>query len=200
MEGTELLAYCGTPLYMAPEMVRRQPYGKEIDMWSVGCMAHELLCGQPPFCGSNRPMLEKNIKSFHGLKKYRREGLPPGDTTKHIMDEWAQYHVREEAQDLIAHLLHPNAAYRLKAKDALNHSWLSNNQAIASDEHMEHTSKNLVASQVKRKLRRAITKMGLVQHWAGLLDANGKGQMLYQKMDRVEKRINDSPACGCTVQ
>lgn len=54
-ESSEILKYCGTPLYMAPEMIRREQYDASIDMWSVGCMCHELLCGQPPFTGRNRP-------------------------------------------------------------------------------------------------------------------------------------------------
>lgn len=68
-ESSEILKYCGTPLYMAPEMIRREQYGPAIDMWSVGCMCHELLCGQPPFTGRNRPELEKNIKGFRGDRK-----------------------------------------------------------------------------------------------------------------------------------
>ena len=114
-------------------------------------MAHELLCGQPPFCGSNRAMLEKNIKNFHGLKRFRREGMAPGSTTKHIMDEWRQYNVREEAQDFIAHCLHPNAEYRLKAQEAVDSSpWLADSGAGNSTAHLTHVGDRLLASQVNR--------------------------------------------------
>ena len=99
-------------------------------------------------------MLEKNIKNFHGLKKFRREGMAPGSTTKHIMDEWKQYNVREEAQDFIAHCLHPNADYRLKAQEAVDHSpWLADSGAGCSTAPLTHVGDRLLASQVKRRTR-----------------------------------------------
>ena len=41
----------GSPLYMAPELVRKQQYGKGVDIWSIGCVAHMLISGTPPFYG-----------------------------------------------------------------------------------------------------------------------------------------------------
>ena len=56
----------------------------------------------------------------------------------------------------------------------------------------------LPTSQVKRKMRRCGTKMGLVQHWAGLLDSHGSEQMLYQKLARLDRDPNSS-GCNCSV-
>ncbi len=40
---------CGTPFYMAPEIHRGMDYDRRVDVWSVGIMTYEMLCGKPPF-------------------------------------------------------------------------------------------------------------------------------------------------------
>ncbi|OUZ99363.1 Protein kinase domain [Macleaya cordata] len=53
---------CGSPLYMAPEVLQFQRYDEKIDMWSVGAILFELLNGFPPFRGRNNVQLIQNIK------------------------------------------------------------------------------------------------------------------------------------------
>lgn len=56
----------GTPQYMAPEVVQRQPYGKPVDMWGCGVMLFILLGGYPPFVGTKDHLFEQIVKgSYH---------------------------------------------------------------------------------------------------------------------------------------
>lgn len=53
----------GSPLYMAPEIVREEPYDKSVDIWSVGVIAHILLSGCPPFYGKTKQDIYRSIVS-----------------------------------------------------------------------------------------------------------------------------------------
>ena len=53
----------GSPLYMAPEIVREERYDKSVDIWSVGVIAHILLSGCPPFYGRTKQEIYRSIVS-----------------------------------------------------------------------------------------------------------------------------------------
>lgn len=98
---------CGTPDYMAPEMLKGQPYGVAVDMWSVGVIMYILLGGYAPFssdkAGSLKRLIMRGVYEFHA-------------------DYWSN--VSEDAKDLISSLLKVDPALRLTAQQALNHSWM----------------------------------------------------------------------------
>ena len=64
-KGDDLKEQCGTPGYVAPEILARKPYGKAVDMWSVGVITYILLGGYPPFHHENQKELFKIIQKGH---------------------------------------------------------------------------------------------------------------------------------------
>ena len=60
-EGEQRSTLCGTPIYLAPEMIQNSGHDKHVDIWCLGVLLFELLTGIPPFIGQNRILLMKNI-------------------------------------------------------------------------------------------------------------------------------------------
>lgn len=133
-ENTLLQTACGTPIYVAPEVLSGEAYDKEVDLWSVGVITYILLCGFPPFFddGSNMAGLFEQI--MNGEFDYPDE-------------YWA--HVSEEAKDLIDNLLMVDPAARFTATQALQHPWLqgaAKDTPLSVSEQLQKTT-----NQAKRK-------------------------------------------------
>jgi len=107
-EETMMQTACGTPYYVAPEVLSASGYGQEVDCWSVGVITYLLLCGFPPFFGESLPeVFEQIMKAeFNFPNPY-----------------WAE--ISAEAKDFICKLLVVEAEKRLTAASALEHPWLA---------------------------------------------------------------------------
>lgn len=99
---------CGSPLYMAPEVLGFQRYDEKVDMWSVGAILFELLNGYPPFRGRNNAQVLKNIKSSTRLPF--SQVILPG--------------LNPDCIDVCLKLLSPNPANRLSFDEFYWHKFL----------------------------------------------------------------------------
>ena len=102
-----LTTRCGTPTYVAPEILKNIPHDESADMWSVGVIIYVLLVGYPPFMEDDQQELFRKIRT--GSFEFYDE-------------DWA--HISEEAKDLIKGLLVVDPLQRLKAQDALRSPWI----------------------------------------------------------------------------
>jgi len=106
-EDTMMQTACGTPYYVAPEVLSATGYGQEVDLWSVGVITYLLLCGFPPFYGESLPEV------FEQIMKAEYDFPEP---------YWND--ISKEAKDLIGKLLIVDPKKRYSATQALKHPWI----------------------------------------------------------------------------
>lgn len=78
---------CGTPEYLAPEILRKAPYGKSVDFWNFGCLVFELLTGHSPFYSDDndtRKMAFKILKGEFEMPDYVPETA--ADLIRQLLD------------------------------------------------------------------------------------------------------------------
>lgn len=120
LPSTSLAAtLCGSPLYMAPEILRGESYNAKADLWSVGAVLYEMSAGKPPFRASNHIELEKVITKNNDRIKFP-----------------ASAHVPEELKGLIKSLLKNKQTERVSFNEFFN-SPLITNELESSDEPLE---------------------------------------------------------------
>lgn len=105
---------CGSPIYMAPEIMKNKQYNNKSDLWSVGIILYEMLTGQPPFKAPNILSLFKKIKST-------KLQIP-----KHVS-------LSEEGKNLLFSLLQINPDIRIDWNDFFNHPWLKDNHILENE-------------------------------------------------------------------
>uniref|UniRef100_A0A9J8DHN4 calcium/calmodulin-dependent protein kinase n=1 Tax=Cyprinus carpio carpio TaxID=630221 RepID=A0A9J8DHN4_CYPCA len=137
--------FAGTPGYLSPEVLRKDPYGKPVDIWACGVILYILLVGYPPFWDEDQHKLYQQIKA--GAYDFPS---PEWDT------------VTAEAKNLINQMLTINPAKRITADQALKHPWVCQRSTVASMIHRQETVECLRKFNARRKLKGAILTTMLV--------------------------------------
>ncbi|NWX52911.1 DCLK2 kinase, partial [Steatornis caripensis] len=105
-----LYTVCGTPTYVAPEIIAETGYGLKVDIWAAGVITYILLCGFPPFRSENN--LQEDL--FDQILVGKLEFPSP---------YWDN--ITDSAKELISLMLHVNAETRYTAAQILSHPWVS---------------------------------------------------------------------------
>nr|XP_046195329.1 calcium/calmodulin-dependent protein kinase type II delta 2 chain-like [Oncorhynchus gorbuscha] len=154
--------FAGTPGYLSPEVLRKDPYGKPVDMWACGVILYILLVGYPPFWDEDQHRLYQQIKA--GAYDFPS---PEWDT------------VTPDAKDLINKMLTINPGKRITTAEALKHPWICQRSTVASMMHRQETVECLKKFNARRKLKGAIlTTLLVTKNFSAVKSLLNKSRML----------------------
>ncbi|XP_046667363.1 calcium/calmodulin-dependent protein kinase type II alpha chain isoform X6 [Homalodisca vitripennis] len=150
--------FAGTPGYLSPEVLKKEPYGKPVDIWACGVILYILLVGYPPFWDEDQHRLYAQIKA--GAYDYPS---PEWDT------------VTPEAKNLINQMLTVIPSKRITASEALKHPWICQRERVASVVHRQETVDCLKKFNARRKLKGAIlTTMLATRNFSSKYEPQGR--------------------------
>ncbi|XP_020484419.2 serine/threonine-protein kinase DCLK2 isoform X2 [Labrus bergylta] len=121
-----LYTVCGTPTYVAPEIISECGYGLKVDIWAAGVITYILLCGFPPFRSESN--LQEDL--FDQILLGRLDFPSP---------YWDN--ITDSAKELIGKMLTVNAEARYTAQDILSHPWVTDDTGMENNMKMEVTGK-----------------------------------------------------------
>ncbi|CAJ1054494.1 calcium/calmodulin-dependent protein kinase type 1D [Xyrichtys novacula] len=158
--GDVMSTACGTPGYVAPEVLAQKPYSKAVDCWSIGVIAYILLCGYPPFYDENDSKLFEQI-----LKADYEFDAPYWDD------------ISDSAKDFIGNLMEKDPVKRFTCEQALRHPWIAGDTALCKNIH-ESVSRQIRKNFAKSKWRQAFNATAVVRHMRRLQLGSSMGSSM----------------------
>ena len=146
---------CGTPNYVAPEILSGKMYGKSVDIWSLGVIMFILLCGYPPFYDENQAVLFRLIQrgDYHFDSQY-----------------WGK--ISDSAKGLIKNMLLVDVSTRFSASDVLSHAWLT--ESAPTTDLSTTTLMEMKKYQAKRRWKKGIAAVQAVNRVKHLTNLHKK--------------------------
>ncbi|XP_068603652.1 serine/threonine-protein kinase DCLK3 [Brachionichthys hirsutus] len=167
---------CGTPTYVAPEILCETGYGVAVDVWALGVILFVLLCGFPPFRSRDRDQEEL----FQLIKQGQIHFLPP---------YWDP--VSEEARGLVKALLQPDPTARLTAEQTLLHPWVKamtsvGQQRALADKGPRNTAN---AGQEPNRFQR-LPQINAAHKWAHAIpaDTGVAGETAHKDLSKQDEK------------
>ena len=140
-----MVAACGTPGYVAPEVLEQKGYDARADYWSLGVITYILLCGFPPFYGDD------NREMFEAIKSGNYDFPEP---------YWND--ISPQAIDFVTKLMTINPSERLDGDGIMRHEWVQKNTKERSTKHLTRTITQLKKFNARRKFKAgALLALGL---------------------------------------
>jgi len=174
MEDSGIMATaCGTPGYVAPEVLAQKPYGKAVDVWSIGVISYILLCGYPPFYD------ESDANLFAQILKGEFEFDSP---------YWDEISV--SAKDFIRRLMCVDVNKRYTCREALQHPWICGNAASTKNIHSS-VSEQLKKNFAKSRWRQAYNATAVIRAMRHLVLASSSRSTLSEDNSSSDRELDE---------
>jgi len=187
-EGDLMKTACGTPAFVAPEILRQERYDSQVDMWSLGVILYTMLCGFPPFIANNLPTLYKVIKS--GKVKFEKR-------------YWKK--ISKEAKDCVCGLLTVDPKKRLNPVELLEHKWLnlkakSGIDLFGSEGYNRRFKRYVILAKLKRgvdlilflnRLKRNLAANAATESGRSNITLKGVNQIESDLHDELESKLDE---------
>jgi calcium/calmodulin-dependent protein kinase I len=159
----------GTPAYVAPEIIRGDPYGTEVDIWSLGVVCYIMLCGCPPF-------QEESSKIFDQIKA--------GSHDFHE-EQWSR--VSPSAVDFVSRMLTVNQQERWTTQQLLTHPWIISSSSVSILPSLDICLSHLKRFTARKKLRAVVQAVIVANRMKKLASHSSNGDAIRRYQQKHTK-------------